>query len=126
MKQFLFEDLLSKPAFSNFFKVGNEFDTNFTYEIAFGFIPREFLDTPEDRYIYEEEGDVTEIYFIMNGNWVIAFNSYAKGDLGGIEFDGYMKMKGTSDMVEKKILIAQHKQNFGYIGDYYVLSNKRA
>jgi hypothetical protein len=126
MTEFLFEDLLTKTAFQSFFRTGNEFDDSFTYEIAFGFIPREFLDTPEDRYIYEEEGDVTEIYFIMKGAWCVAFDSFARGDLEGIEFDGEENMKGTPDMLRKKILIAARKRNFGLIGDYYVLSSKRA
>jgi hypothetical protein len=39
-------------------------------------MPREFRNTPEDRWIYEEETDVTEIYFIMRGNWGIGFNSF--------------------------------------------------
>ena len=30
-------------------------------------MPRQFLDSSEDRFILEEEGDVTEIYFIMSG-----------------------------------------------------------
>lgn len=56
--------------------MGKEFDTNFLYEIAFGFMPRLFKNTAEDRYIYEEEIDVTEIYFILKGEWAIAFNSF--------------------------------------------------
>jgi hypothetical protein len=40
-------------------------------------MPREFLDDPSDRYIYEEEGDVTEMYFIIKGEWCIAFNSFS-------------------------------------------------
>lgn len=28
--------------------------------------------------MYEEEVDVTEIYFILKGDWAIAFNSYFK------------------------------------------------
>jgi hypothetical protein len=28
--------------------------------------------------MYEEESDVTEIYFILKGEWAIAFNSYLK------------------------------------------------
>lgn len=63
-------------AFKSFFKIGDSFDSNFLYEIAFGFLPRQFKPTQEDRYMYEEEVDVTEIYFIIRGEWAIAFNSY--------------------------------------------------
>lgn len=41
-------------------------------------MPRQFKNTAEDRYILEEEGDVTEIYFIIKGDWAIAFNSFVK------------------------------------------------
>jgi hypothetical protein len=36
------------------------------------------MNTPEDRYMYEEEGDVSEIIFIISGEWAVAFNSYLK------------------------------------------------
>jgi len=65
-------------AFKSFFKVAKEFDNDFLYEVAFGFLPRCFKATPEERYMYEEEVDVTEIYFITKGDWAIAFNSYFK------------------------------------------------
>jgi hypothetical protein len=32
--------MIEKPAFKTFFKIGKEFDSNFVYEVAFGFIPR--------------------------------------------------------------------------------------
>ena len=41
-------------------------------------MPREFLDDPNDRFMYEEEGDVTEIYFIIKGDWCIGFESFSK------------------------------------------------
>ena len=44
-------------------------------------MPREFQNTEEDRYLLEEEGDVTEIYFIVKGSWCVAFDSFAKDDL---------------------------------------------
>jgi hypothetical protein len=50
-------------------------------------MPREFLDDPEDRYLLEEEGDVTEIYFIMSGQWAVCFDSYVKDDLQGLQLD---------------------------------------
>jgi hypothetical protein len=58
--------------------MGKEFDQNFLFEIALGFMPRQFKNTPEDRYMYEEESDVTEIYFIVKGEWAVAFNCYFK------------------------------------------------
>lgn len=40
MCKFMFEDILTTPAFRTFFKMGKEFDPNFLYEISFGFMPR--------------------------------------------------------------------------------------
>jgi len=74
----LFDDILMKTAFQSFFRAGSKFDSNFAFQVAFGFIPREFTDDPIDRYILEEEGDVTEIYFIMSGEWAVGFDSFAK------------------------------------------------
>ena len=45
-----------------------------------GFIPRFFDNTAQDRYIIEEEQDVTEIYFIMKGNWAVSFNAFFADD----------------------------------------------
>lgn len=44
--------------------------------MAFGFMPRIYSSTADDRYILEEEGDVTEISFVVSGEWAIAFNTY--------------------------------------------------
>lgn len=127
MCEFLFEDILKKAAFQTFFRSGKEFDSNFAYQVSFGFMPREFLNQESDRYLFEEEGDVTEIYFIMKGDWCVAYDSFAKDDLQGMTMEQEdSQMKGTEDMTKRGILIAQKKSNFGYIGDYYVLASKRA
>ena len=39
-------------------------ETEFLYKIAFGFMPRKFEATQEDKIIYEEEEPVAEMYFI--------------------------------------------------------------
>ena len=87
MCKFLFQDIIDKAAFKSFFKMGKEFDSNFVYEVAFGFMPRQFKDTEEDRYILMEEGDVTEIYFILKGEWAIAYNGYLTPS------DGYQQIE---------------------------------
>ena len=76
MCKFLFADIIDRRAFSTFFSVGRDFDANFVYEVAFGFMPRLFRPTEEDRYMLEEEGDVTELYFVYEGHWAVAFNSF--------------------------------------------------
>jgi len=40
MCKFLFKDIVEKNAFKSFFKVGNDFDSAFIYEVSFGFMPR--------------------------------------------------------------------------------------
>jgi len=75
----------------------------------------------------EEEGDCTEIYFIMSGEWAVAFDSFAKGDLTDCNLEGDdEQMKGTADMSKRGILVATPKSGTGYIGDYYVLASKRS
>lgn len=79
--------------------MGREFDTNFLFEVAFGFMPRQFKNTAEDRYLYEEEVDVTEIYFILKGEWAIAFNSYFKLSDGQLtQSVSDEDLKGPDDM----------------------------
>ena len=73
---FLYKDIFEKPSFKSFFEMPLELESSFAYEVAFGFMPRHYQPTEEDRYIIEEEGDVTEITFIVEGNWAIAFNTY--------------------------------------------------
>jgi len=107
MCSFLFDDILAKTAFQTFFRCGMEFDNSFSYAIAFGFMPRFFDDDPHDRYLFEEEGDVTEIYFIMHGDWGVAFDSFAKSDHQGLQLEEEDKdMLGPRDMCERGILIA--------------------
>jgi hypothetical protein len=75
----------------------------------------------------EEEGDVTEIYFIMDGDWAVAFDSFSKGDVSAANLDpDDLDMLGKPDMSKRGILIANQKSGFGYIGDYYVLASKRS
>jgi len=127
MTHFLFDDIIGRPSFKNFFRVGREFDSNFVYQVAFGFMPRRFDAVPEDRYILNEEGDVTEIYFIVNGEWAIGYNSHENNVKGfGMLDEGDAYLPGQEDIREKKIMIAKHYKGYGYIGDYYVFASKRS
>ena len=126
MCKFLFEDIIGNPAFASFFRPGREFDTNFVYAVSFGFMPRLFLNTKEDRYILEEEGDVTEIYFIVNGEWAIGYNSF-RNNVPTFKFQEMVDFPpGTQDINDAKIMIAKRYKGFGYIGDYYVFSSKKS
>ena len=87
-------------------------------------MPRCFDNNENDRYIIEEEQACTEIYFIMKGKWGIAFDSFNK-DTGQVDTVP-AEFQGPKDMKKTGILIAQKRKNFGYCGDYYVLSSKKA
>jgi hypothetical protein len=122
----MFADVFNKTAFQSFFRLGREFDKSFAYQVTFGFMPRQFEDNSQDRYILEEEGDVTEIYFIMQGKWAVAFDSFAKTDEINDRYGDQDETYGPKDMNRRGILIALKKLNYGYVGDYYVLASKRS
>jgi len=46
------------------------------FEVAFGLLPRQYLPTPEDRYIIREEDDVSEITFVYFGEWAVGFSIF--------------------------------------------------
>lgn len=58
------------------------------YDLSFGFLPRVFRPEKNDRYIYEEGDDVTEMYFILKGTWAICFNIFEKAEQRNMEGDG--------------------------------------
>lgn len=77
MTVYLFQDVFLK--FRRFFKVDTPDEMNFLYDVAFGFLPRHFLPNDDDRIIYDEEQDVSEMYFIEEGIIGIAFSLIANG-----------------------------------------------
>ena len=89
-------------------------------------MPRRFQANAEDRYILNEEGGVTEIYFILQGEWAIGYNSHGNNVKGFIFDEEAEYMPDQDDIMEKKITIAKHYKGFGYIGDYYVFASKRS
>lgn len=57
--------------------------------------------------MYEEEVDVTEIYFIVKGEWAIAFNSYVKLKDSALDSPFVEdEFKGPEDMFNNGQLIA--------------------
>lgn len=90
-------------------------------------MPRQFDDHPIDRFMLEEEGDVTEVYFVMEGRWAVAFDTFAKSEAASQCVEGEDdELFGTKDMLNRGILCAMKKANYGYFGDYYVLASKRS
>jgi len=87
-------------------------------------MPRQFCNTADDRGILREEGDVTEIYFLLKGEWAIGYKSFENDDknlLNEIEF-----VDTPADMLLRGVVTAKKNINYGYIGDYYVLASKRS
>ena len=83
MNLYLFEDIFYR--FRRFFnvraedsKIGQELEldanSRFLYDLSFGFMPRRFEATIEDRIIYDEEDEVLEMYFILDGSVGIGYN----------------------------------------------------
>ena len=46
------------------------------YDVAFGLKPRSFSEKDDECVIYDEEEEVLEMYFILNGTVGIGFHTY--------------------------------------------------
>lgn len=77
MTVYLFSDVFKQ--FKRFFSVDSVKESRFLYDIAFGFMPRKFEPTEEDKVIYDEEEEVPEMYFITEGVVGIGFSLVANG-----------------------------------------------
>lgn len=77
MTVYLFSDIFEK--FKRFFNVDTVRESKFLFEVTFGFMPRKFEPTEEDKIIYDEEEDVTELYFFTEGFVGIGFTLVANG-----------------------------------------------
>jgi hypothetical protein len=62
MISYLFQDIFFQ--FRQFFNTFQNRDSKFLYDIAFGFMPRKF---EENEIIYDEDDEVPELYFIIEG-----------------------------------------------------------
>lgn len=66
--------------FKRFFNVETAKEKRFLYDIAFGFMPRQFSSNDiDDKVIYDEEEDVLEMYFVTEGMIGVAFSLIANG-----------------------------------------------
>ena len=77
MTKYLFEDIFQK--FRRFFNTIENKESRFLYDVAFGFMPRKFEPTDEDHLIYDEEDEVPEMYFVLEGTVGIAYSLIANG-----------------------------------------------
>jgi hypothetical protein len=82
-------------------------------EISFGFMPRKFNDTGEDRIIYEEEQEVAEMYFIIQGFIGFGYN-YWGGKLTQNSFTIAKKQKGRQVICDQYV-VNKKRSNFIYM-----------
>ncbi|CAI2360541.1 unnamed protein product [Moneuplotes crassus] len=68
MTNYLFQDIFYK--FKEFFNTYENIESKFLYDVSFGFMPRKF---EENELIYDEEDEVPEIYFILEGTVGVGF-----------------------------------------------------
>lgn len=91
--------------FRQFFLTQETAMTGFLYDLSFGFMPRRF--NPKE-IIYEEEDEVPEMYFIMEGNVGVGFR------------------KQAPNHESEEINLYRYFNDKTFICDYYVCFGKRA
>ena len=77
MTEHLFKDLFRKFRF--FFHTKEYKESRFLYDVSFGFMPRRFDTSEEDRVIYDEEDEVPEMYFMLAGTVGIGYSLMFSG-----------------------------------------------
>ena len=107
MTKYLFSDLFKK--FKKFFQLNSVKESKFKYDIAFGFMPRKFdFNDEQDKVIYNEEEDATEMYFLTDGIVGVGFNLFSN------------KVNSKSLFIAKKLLGGEKNQTI--IADHYVVN----
>ena len=74
------------------------------YDVAFGFMPRMFEPEGEDRIIYDEEEEVTEMYFVQDGVINVCYSLIANG----ITNKQYSKGKTLNSIMNSHVIIGDH------------------
>lgn len=106
MTSYLFEDIFYK--FRRFFNTVENKETRFLYDISFGFMPRRFDTSDEDKVIYDEEDEVTEMYFVLEGSIGIGYSLISNG------------------ITRKQYKIAKKFKADCIICDHYVVNNQKS
>ena len=103
LSEYIFSDIYGK--FPRFFKPSILNETEFVELFSRGLMPRKFNhDDSADSIIFEENQDVSEMYFFQEGSFSIGINSFSHS--------------------QRKILYTNGKEDI--VGDYYVLHGKRS
>lgn len=95
-------------------------DPDFLYDISFGFQPRQFWPTDDDRFIYESFEYITEMYFVMRGKW-----SFAKeiNNVQELKLDSYTRDKVVTIKGKHYLILKEHTTPT-YIGEYYIFTSQ--
>ena len=103
---YLFDDIFYNFRF--FFNPQRNKDSKFLYDVAFGLKPRHFSEKEDENVIYDEEEEVLEMYFILNGTVGIGFHTYQQ-PLDKMPFQITHQIGSNS-----------------FFGDYYLCNNTKA
>lgn len=104
---YLYKDIFEQLAFKRFFNVETKDEKQFIYDLVFGFMPRKFEPTDEDKIIYDEEDEVTEMYLIFEGQIEIAFSLISNG-------------------MRDKFAFGKRQPGKQIICDHYVVNNQKS
>ena len=108
LTSYLFEDIFRK--FHKFFGQ----DERFLFDVAFGFMPRKFETTEEDRMIYDEEEEVIEMYFVTEGSIGIGYSTMGNG-IGKKQYKIAKKFKADCLIADHYVVNKVHKSQFIYL-----------
>ncbi|CDW72458.1 cation channel family protein [Stylonychia lemnae] len=106
MIHYLFDDIFYKFRF--FFNSQKYKDSKFLYDISFGLKPRKFETNDDEKLIYDEEDEVSEMYFIQEGTVGIGYYLFSQG------------------LSKKQYKLGIFMKDNSFICDYYVCNNKKS
>jgi hypothetical protein len=122
---FIFADIFLQ--YKRFFRMEFLKEKEFLYDVAMGFMPRRFdHSNPVDKIIYEEDQEVVEMYFVLNGQIGYAINALQMKHTGSFYKIG-RRQKGRQ-LICDHYAINKKKSKFIYIAledcDCFALSSK--
>ena len=100
-------------SFNRFFDERTQEDVDLLYDMSFGFLPRQFEPLDDDKIIYEENQEVAEMYFIMEGFIGIGF-SHLQHQVTGRNYILSKKQKGIQ-LICDHYIVNKKRSQFIYI-----------
>ena len=106
ISQYLFKDLFK--AFHRFFEADSIQNKELLSDISYGFLPRSFTATDDDKIIYDENQEISELYFILEGFIGIGFSLVNTG------------------YTNKPLITSKKQEGIQLICDHYVINKKNS